>query len=291
MQIIRYIVLFLITGFASYSQSAGYMGKHIHVGYGFNTSPAFIGSTPGQKTIFGDRGSAERAVPAFNIVHEAYLDYLFSSKWTIGLSARFYKTNCDNGMGYDSPFKSSYYAPYSSNYNDRSDGSEHPDGFYNIQGGSYALCFKYFGSRYVAPWGRYVMFGPVLNTYKATYDTTTMKDQLYYYDNNNNNSNYNYNGYDSTFSDFGPKTQSYKKIAIMVGWGRSRIIANRITFDYGVTAQPLALISTVLRQSGFMSIFIKKDISNTNYIEESSKRRVRGINSVNVFVKVGFLLF
>jgi len=260
------------------------MGKHVHVGYGFNTSPAFINSTANQKTIFGTAGSAESGNFAFNIVHEAYLDYLLSSKWTIGFSGRFYNTNFDNGMGYKNPFENVYNYSYSS----REDGNERPDGYYNIKGQTYALCFKFFGNRYVAPWGRYVMFGPVLNTYKTVYDPEIMNDKLTIY-----NSNYSYNYYnrDTVLSDFGPTTQSFKRIGLMVGWGRTRVFANRVTFDYGVTAQPLAIVSTFLRESGFGAIFFKKEISNTNYIAESSKRRVQGINTVNVFLKVGFLLF
>jgi hypothetical protein len=288
MQIIRYIILFTCIIQFGYSQSAGYMGKHIQIGYGFNTSPAFINSTANQQTIFGDYGSSQRGSFAFNIVHEAYLDYILSSKWTLGFSGRFYKTNFDNGMGYKSPFESPYYSSY--NYSSDNDGSERPDGFYTIKGQSYTLCFKFFGNRYVAPWGRYVMFGPVLNTYKAEYDPIIMNDKLTFY-NTNYSSYYSSNSSDTILRDFGATQQSYKKIGLMVGWGRSRVLANRITFDYGVTAQPLSIVSVFLRQSGFASLFFKKEISNANYIAESSKRRVQGINTVNVFLKIGFLLF
>jgi hypothetical protein len=282
MQIIRFIFLFTCISQLYYSQSGGYMGKHLHVGYGFNTSPALINTNANLKTVFGDGASAESGTLAFNVVHEVYLDYILSSKWTIGFSGRFYKTTFDNSMGYKNPFDQLYSYSYSS----REEGSERPNGYYNITGQSYALCFKFFGSRYVAPWGRYVMFGPVLNTYKAVYDPKIMNDELTVY---NNNYYYNYYYQDTLLSDFGPTTQSFKKIGLMVGWGRSRIIANRITIDYGVTAQPLSIVSVALRQSGFASIFFKKDISNTNYIAESSKRRVQGINTINVFLKVGFL--
>ena len=38
----------------AYSQSTGYMGKRLLLGYGFHTSPAFMGSNAKNQTIVGD---------------------------------------------------------------------------------------------------------------------------------------------------------------------------------------------------------------------------------------------
>lgn len=284
MKKLLYIIPILLYSLLLPAQS-GYMGKHVHVGYAFHTSPAFFNSNAQQKTIIGQSGTAQSGSLAFNASHEFFLDYLLSSKWIIGVSAKFYKTNYDNSMQYYSNFSSPYINSYSSSSRE---GNERPDGYYTIKGTSYALCFKYFGNRYVAPWGRYVMFGPVINTYKASYDPAVMFDVLPYYD----NSNY-YNSYysDSTFSDYGATTQSYTRVGLMVGWGRCRIIANRISLDYGVSAQPLALISNVLRTTGYTGAFLKNQYHPDDYIKESSKRRIQGFNSVNVFLKIGILLF
>lgn len=267
------------------SAQTGYMGKHVHVGYAFHTSPAFFNANANQKSIIGQYGSAETGSFAFNVSHEAFLDYLLSSKWIIGVSAKFYKTSYDNSMQYYSNFSSPYNYSYASSSRE---GNERPEGFYSIKGTSYALCFKYFGSRYVAPWGRYVMFGPVVNSYKATYDPKVMYDQLSYYDGNNYYGSY-YT--DTLFSNYGATEQSFTRVGLMVGWGRCRIIANRISIDYGVNAQPLALIANVLRTTGYTGAFIKNQYYSDDYIKESSKRRIQGFNSVNIFLKIGILLF
>lgn len=278
------IILLLLSAFFSDAQSA-YMGKHIHIGYAFHASPAFFNANANQKTIIGQYGSAESGSFAFNISHEGYLDYLLSSKWIIGISAKFYKTSYDNSMQYYSNFASPY--NYSYSYDNR-EGNERPEGYYKIKGASYSLCFKYFGNRYVAPWGRYVMFGPVVNNYSATYDPEIMYDELSYYDDT-----YSFGSYyrDTLFTNYGSMSQSFTRVGLMVGWGRCRIIANRISIDYGVNAQPLALISNVLRTTGFAGAFIDRQYYPEDYIKESSKRRIQGFNSVNVFLKVGILLF
>jgi hypothetical protein len=267
----------LLLGGISYSQTAGFMGKHLHIGYGFNTSPALINSTANQETIFGNGGTAESGSLAFNAMHEVYLDYLLSSKWTIGISAKFYKTNYDNALMFQNPFDIYYNGS-------RNNGSEHIKGYYAIKGQSYTLCVKLFGNRYVAPWGRYVMFGPVINTYKTSYDPAIMNSTVNYYD------SYNYYSTDTLITDFGPREKSYVKFGLMVGWGRSRIIANRICIDYGVTIQPIAFASMFFRATDFSEIFGGNNVSNINYIDITSKRRLQGMNAFNVFLKVGFIL-
>jgi len=76
------------------------------------------------------------------------------------------------------------------------------------------------------------MFGPTINTVKATYDPKIMNVKLY---------NYNYYGYgsnaDTTYSNFGLREQDFVGFNLMLGFGRTRIIQNRITFDYGCNLQ------------------------------------------------------
>ena len=111
----------------------------------------------------------------------------------MNFSARYYKTVYDNAEYLD-------YNTYDPLSGDRYSYSGQPAGYYDITGLSYTLYFKYFGSRYVAPWGRYVMFGPVLNTVKTSYNPTVMylKDD------------YNYNNVSNTIiKDFGDFEQKY----------------------------------------------------------------------------------
>lgn len=156
-------------------------------------------------------------------------------------------------------------------------------GYYDITGLSYTLYFKYFGSRYVAPWGRYVMFGPVLILLKQLQPNCyVLKDD------------YNYNNVSNTIiKDFGDFQQKYNGFNTMLGWGRSRIIGNRIVIDYGCNTQILSVIMGALNVvlDGAPDDLFKKKTTNLNYIENTHKTRVRGINRLDVFLKVGVLLF
>jgi hypothetical protein len=263
------------------AQSTGYMGKRLLLGYGFHTSPALMGSNANNKSMIGDGGTAETASLAFNIIHEGFLEFAPSSHWMICFSARYYKTTYDNHLhfkNYNSNYSNSSYISYK---------STSPDGFYNIQGLTYTLYFKYFGSKYVAPWGRYVMFGPTLNTVKTTYDPAIMKTRGVYY----NSSNYGNNSSDTLVSNFGPIEQHYKGVNFMLGFGRSRIIANRITIDYGMNVQFFSLFNTLFDLNDVGFFHRNETIDADNYIEKTVLSRVRGVNRVNVFLKVGILLF
>jgi hypothetical protein len=269
-------VLFLIA-LNSNAQSTGYMGKRLVLNYGFHTSPVSFGSSANNTTLIGTSGSAESGVFALNMIHEGSLEFAMSSKWMMNFSARYYKTVYDNAEYLD-------YNTYDPLSGDRYSYSGQPAGYYDITGLSYTLYFKYFGSRYVAPWGRYVMFGPVLNTVKTSYNPTVMylKDD------------YNYNNVSNTIiKDFGDFEQKYNGFNIMLGWGRSRIIGNRIVIDYGCNTQILSVIMGALNVvlDGAPDDLFREKTTNLNYIENTHKTRVRGINRFNVFLKVGVLLF
>ncbi len=253
-----------------FAQSSGYMGKRLLLGYGFNTSPAIFGATSNNETLIGTGGSATTGSFVFNTIHEGFLEYAASSKWMVCFSARYYKTAYDNGK-----YLNYYDNNYSANY-------LKPSGFYNIRGLTYSLYFKYYGSRYVAPWGRYVMFGPTINTVKTSYDSKVMNFQA-------NSNNYYYA--DTLMSNFGTKEQSFTGVNLMLGYGRSRIIANRVVIDYGFNLQLFSVFAGVFDVLLDGEDFSSQNPTNLNYIEKTYRKRVRGINRFNVFLKVGFLLF
>lgn len=257
----------------SKAQSTGYLGKRVLLGYGFNTSPAFFDGNANNKSIIGRNGSSESGSFAFNLVHEGFIEIAPSSRWEIGFSLRYYKTVCDNSR----EFRSISYQNYFFQFKD-----SHPKGYYNITGMSYTLYFRYFGRRYIAPWGRYLMFGPVLNRIKTVYDPVIMNAAAY--------DLINYSNRDTLVSNFGPTEQTFSGFNIMFGFGRSRIIANRIVVDYGVNTQLLALVSTLFDMTDSETLYWS-DVDNTNYIKVTSHARIRGINRFNVFLKVGILLF
>lgn len=267
--------LFLIfTSFLNfYSQSPGFMGKRLSISYGFHASPAIIGATKNNETLIGDiatgPGSAETGVIKFNNLHEISLDFVATSKWLICLNVKYYKTAFDNSEICESGSRNStnYYAG-------------RPEGFYSIRGLSYGLIFKYFGSRYIAPWGRYLMFGPVVNTVKTSYDKNMFIKGIYYPSAGPTN---------FSITDFGPKNQNFAGFNFMLGWGKSRIFANKIIVDFGASTQLFALLSIPKDLLGVNFNQFDKYSPKETYIEETYKKRVRGINRFNIFLKIGYM--
>jgi hypothetical protein len=270
-------IIFLVTltfaGCFMFAQSTGFMGKRLSVGYGIHTSPAILGGNANNETLIGTSGSATTGSFAWNFIHEGNLEFAMSSKWMICFSVRYYKTVYDNAKELNSSYNSSYMTYYGK-----------PSGYYDIRGLTYSLYFKYYGARYVAPWGRYVMFGPTINTVKTTYDPAIMYVT-------------GYDGYNSSVAtklkNFGPREQNYTGVNFMFGFGRSRIIGNRVIIDYGCNTQIISVITGALNivTDNAINDLTTSKTTNTNYIENTVRTRVQGINRFNVFLKVGVLLF
>ncbi len=243
------------------AQTPGYMGKRFVAGYGLYASPGYIGSA-GTKPV--------------NILHEGFVEYAIKKRISIGLSARFYKNIYANTRDVD-------LGRYNSNFTQI---DKNPTGITNIRGRNYMLYFKFFKSRYLAPWGRYFILGATLNTFTASYDPDHMSVSVL-------SSPYSYSSSGSAtyslYSDFGPTAQTFKKFDILIGWGRSRIVANRIMIDYGVNLNLWALTATVFDAPD--DNLSQDQLTASSYIPTVSAARVRGVNRFNVFCKVGFLLF
>lgn len=265
-----YILILILLNSFVFSQAPGHLGKRFSIGYGFHTSPCIFNANGQNQTIIGRGGSAESGSPAFNAIHELNIEFAASSKWMTCFSVRYYKTVYDNAEQFNS-YQISGYSPYSSQ----------PNGYYNMRGLTYTLYFKYYGKRYVAPWGRYVMFGPTVNTVKTTYDPDVMNVKAR-----------KSNGYfekDTLLSPFGPKEQNFTGINLMMGVGRSRIYSNRIILDYGFNIHMVSVLSSLFDVTGVR--IGGSPITPSNYIESTVKQRIRGVNRFNLYLKIGFLLF
>jgi len=250
---------------------SGYMGKRFQAGYGFHFSPAILGSNGSGESFIG-RGNVPGGDFAVNSIHEGFLEFAFKNRLSIGMSVKYYKTTFDNSVSAQTNVYSNYstYSIYGS-----------PSGIYDMKGLNYSLYFKIFNRRYVAPWGRYFIFGPTVNTYKCFYDPSSMTMSTR--DNSNNG---------IIINDFGPQGQFFMRPDLLFGWGRTRIVANRITIDYGINFEALALFFTLWDTvSEEANIFDTSPITNLNYFERTSKRRIREVNRINAFIKVGVLLF
>ncbi|MDI1354114.1 MAG: hypothetical protein PSX36_04305 [bacterium] len=222
----------------------------------FTQAPGYMGKKCVVGYGFNISPAINNATPRdnhLNTIHELYLDYVIGNKWLVGLGARYYKTIYDNKANF-------------------SDSDVHPEGSYTINGISLCLNFKYYKRNYVAPWGRYFMISPVLNMAKTSYDPSMHTVGRV-------------NGHDTLYLDFGPSPVNYYHFDIMLGWGRSRVIADRFTVDYGYNLQLWSLI-TALNEVGQL---FPASLAMNNYIEETHKWRVHGINRFNFFIKLGYL--
>ena len=256
------------------AQTPGYMGKRLVAGYGFYFSPALFGSNGQGSTFFGrGQGNGSDGELAFNVLHEAYVEYALAKRFALGFSAKFYKTSYDNHK------LASVNVPYQGtniNY------YGYPDGLYYIKGQNYALYGKLFNRNYIAPWGRYMMFGVNIQRFTCTYNPAEM--QLRY-------TSYSYDNYPPV-SDFGPPEQTFTRFDVLFGFGRTRVIFNRIMLDYGFNVNMFALANTLFDNvSADDGIFNQRNSSNYQYMENTAPWRVRGVNRFNAFLRVGVLLF
>ena len=265
---------------ASFAQSPGYLGKKFVAGYGFNFSPALFGSDASGNSIIGrSSGHATTGEFAFNVLHEGFVEYAVAKRFMMGFSAKFYKTTYDNSRTLSVTV--SQKDQYGQIQSVSSYGS--PEGIYYIKAQNYALYGKLFYSKYIAPWGRYMMFGVNVKTYTCSYNPNEMKINF---------NSYNYNSQSFTpYSNFGPQNQRFTKFDLLFGLGKTRIIYNRVTLDYGFNLNVIAVLSTVFdavfETDGVFSV----KTTSQNYMELTSPSRLRGVNRFNVFFKVGILLF
>lgn len=272
MKRILFCFLLATVAFNAFPQlGPGYMGKRCTIGYGFSFSPTLFGSNGSEESFFG-RGNSPGGDLAFNSAHTGLFEFAFKNRTSVGLSCTFFKTTFDNYQ--------TVTAYYTDNQGYGSYLEASPTGFYTIKGLNCSLYFKFYHKRYVAPWGRYFLLGPTVNINRCFYDPSIMY----------------VTSYDQSYkvSDFGPQGQAFFRGDITFGFGRSRILFNRVTLDYGINFQLLALMQVAIDPAGGQSItdwFSGEDITTANYFERTSGRRGREVNRVNAFIKVGYLLF
>jgi hypothetical protein len=251
--------LFLLIGLCPvfiFSQSPGYMGHKTSVGYGFFTSPVIFPAVS---------GASENSI---NVMHDIFIERATANNFLIGFSVKLYNTKFDNSVPVDDDGRSNY-----SEYT--------PSGSYDITARNFNLYGKVFRDGYLAPWGKYFTFGLNVMTYNAKYNPQYMKVRI---------DEYNYgSGYTTKYySDFGPEEQSFKNLDIMFGFGKSRVYGDRVIVDFGYNFNLISMAAPL-----FMAVadyeYFYAPINRKYYIEETSKIRIRGVNSFNVFLKLGYL--
>jgi hypothetical protein len=231
--IIRKLLIYLLFPLLASAQGPGYIGKKMLAGYGVKAGPSLNGS----------------AAKGFNFSQEAFFEGISGMHTSFGLSLSYSPSWFNNSVAIDK-----LGIPQS--------------GFY-IHSFSFAPYVKKFGRSYIAPWGKYWMFGPVIgiaasrhNSYM--YATQTLAD------------------HDSLLMDFGPATQLHATLDLMIGKGRTRVFKDKILLDYGFNLQVISLISSINGPD-------YSDISTKDYIRRVSVARLQDINGLNLYLRVAYL--
>jgi len=251
------------------AQAPGYMGKRFNAGYGFYFSPALNGSN-------GMGQSMRDGYPVFNSQHELFAEYALSTHLMLGASVKLYRTSYDNrlsrymgGITYLNANGGTEYFDFGSN------DLSNP---YFITGRNYTVYIKKYSQRYVAPWGRYAFIGPSIQHFTARYD-----EKFHVMDKES------YDGFDATSIRFGPPKQSFIRADVVFGCGRTRILGDCVSIDYGFCATVFGSVAAF-----FDTVDVAEDAFGhkpEDYIPQTAPIRARAVNRFNVYLKIGGLLF
>ena len=259
---LSWLLLICCTVLKVNSQTPGFMGKRFTAGYGIYANPAFNSIALG----YSDK--------AFNILHEVFIESALGKKFSLGLSGQFFRYKYNNKAAV--MVNENYNSVYSTNGI-----NSQPSGSYMLKGRNYKLYGKFFKDGYLAPWGKYFILGMSLTQNVVSYNPDEMGIAVQTRVQSFVTGNYVYQ--DFFYNDFGPTTQSFRSADIFFGTGNSRVIANKITLDYGYTIGCIAMTQM------FVDVLEIEDVTPENYIEKTSKSRAAGVNRFNFFLKIGYL--
>lgn len=252
-QLLFFLILLRTIFFA---QSPGYMGKKVIVGYGIYLSPITFGSNAKNQSLFGmDGGSSETGYLRFNVTQEVFFEGVLSKKLSLGLAFKHLRS------GYDNRARVWNY-------------SANPSGYYVINAFTLSAYFKKYMGKYIAPWGSYFIFGPVLTQMRSKHDA---------YMNIVGQASYTH---DTLYTDFGSDKVPQYRGDVLLGFGKNRILFDRLSVDYGFCIQ--AISALVLFEAAVPDL-IGSPPRSAEYIERTMKKRVRGANRFNAFLKIGYL--
>jgi hypothetical protein len=231
------IILFVLIASLVSAQAPGYQGKKLTVVYNNYVSPAIIG--PNYK---GNRG-----LLAFNSRHSLGVDYVRARKRCIGLAVQLFRTR-QQPMG-----NFAQYLP-TNRYNvDNGDTilvgttqelvSTELDDHFGIINTNISLYWKFYGSKFIAPWGRYHRFDFVLMKYKVkkgSYGNKTILVEDEYYNQSTGNTDYKIRQVTYT-----PVIDEAVHTGFMFAYsyGKQRVLYDKIVVDY---AAQLGLVFSAL---------------------------------------------
>lgn len=242
-----------------FSQTPGYLGKRFAGGYGLYASSGFIGS---------------HGLIKINTHHEFFLEYAVKKRFMIGFSATLYRPISSNSR----EVTPDIYTAYGLKQTDT-----HPTDVMRIEGRNYKMYFKFFRKNSLAPWGKYFILGATLNTYLASYDS----DKMYI-------RTYAHQVFDNTYiyySDFGPTKQHFVKFDILFGKGRTHMLTDRVSPDYGYNINVVALTLSIANYNEEGIYDTNGTILQSDYTETTSLKTIRGVNGFNVYCKAESLIY
>jgi hypothetical protein len=249
----RYIFFVFILVNYLYSQTPGYMGKKTVAGYGIELSPVTYGANYYNKTVLGRHGNAEEIPLWLNSTHQLFYEHNFDKNLMFGCAVKYCRTGYDNQATVNNL-------------------SQKPQGAYKINAIQFQPYFKQYYRSYVAPWGRYIMFGPVASVIFTKHNLQMhIKNSV--------------DQHDTLITDFGKNIQTHFSADFMLGFGRSRIINERTVIDFGFNFHLIALFTASETTD-------PDNVSSRNlstYIAETAKARLRGVDRFNFFIKIGRL--
>ena len=277
------LYLFLVMApAAALAQAPGYMGKKLTVIYNNYFSPAL--SYPNYQ---GNTG-----ILAFNSRHSLGVDYVRARKRTIGIAIQHLRTRKD----FEGSFGSTNIIDYQYSYSVNSAGVKTETGKFPVQpfvqgqGGditisntNFALYWKFFGNKYIAPWGNYHRIDFILMNYKIKDNNInggTYQIQDYYYYTATGNSEYKYR----TVNVPPPVDEkTYSGFMFAYGVGKQRILYDKLILDFGAQ---LGLMFSAAGAEGRMFEGYGTQTFNANM-----QKRINNASWFNINIGLGYLAY
>lgn len=230
------------------AQNPGYIGKKAVVGYGLYVNPAFNAVRYGYGNFI-------------NKQHELFIDAAVNIRTSVGMFFKWCKTSYNNSA--DVHINGEYLKP---------------SGQVDINAKTYEFHLKRFRPNYVAPWGKYVLWGLAYTMYTSSYDP----DKMWIPVRSSVAGSYPTQYITANSNNFGPTTRNSQYLDIVAGKGNRRIFKNSFALDYGYTVNIIATAFSVI------DIFDDYEYMDV-YIQRKSEKRIRSINRFNFFLKLGYL--
>lgn len=257
------LLLCLLFAFAAAAQVPGYQGKKFSFGYTLGLAPSVRNpNNLGSASLpFGQgRGPVDKFIFSFNAIHNLSADLVLGRRFSICGAFVYYRTKIDaSDVYYQVPYSNIYY-PYI-NY--------HFKELVQFSAMGFTAGMKFFGSKFIAPFGRYIKLEFSHQNVKAELADAVMVNANDPQD----------------VCQFSPDHWYTPYSAISLAMGKQRIIANKLVVDFGLKGSLPLNRTTVAFGAG-------NDYSNlSTFVTDMSLYRANCLNYVSVYLGFNFLAF